>query len=375
MKTWETLHGWKWTSLKIKEDPMEIKAIETEYNGYKFRSRLEARWAVFFDELGIKYEYEEEGFELDDGTRYLPDFHLTDLNMYVEVKGDPDKGEDDIERSKRFVGLDSKIKRLLILANVPSGNGINCHPVYEYIPSIDEYGTVWGFFRFLRSNEGDESEVIFQSLPYELFGVPEKSVLSITMSTLIEKKMKRYGDSVRNSLYDKYREYTGQAIFNAYDEAKSARFEFLKNRKKKERQTAKENINKPLSADKETVDYFALTAKLQKFIDSYRHDQSHVIEEEAKNSFLKRIKELDEMLGKIVEDCLSIKLLPFNENDDYPEGLAVIDFKSTFESYESYVDGKIYSHNGQEIIKKIINECPIRFVAKGAVATFGGALI
>ena len=26
---------------------MEIKAIETEYNGYKFRSRLEARWARF----------------------------------------------------------------------------------------------------------------------------------------------------------------------------------------------------------------------------------------------------------------------------------------------------------------------------------------
>ena len=46
----------------------EIKAIETEYNGYRFRSRLEARWAVFFDAMGIKYEYEPEGFELEDGT-------------------------------------------------------------------------------------------------------------------------------------------------------------------------------------------------------------------------------------------------------------------------------------------------------------------
>ena len=35
-----------------------IKAVQTEYNGYKFRSRLEARWAVFFDTLGIEYEYE-----------------------------------------------------------------------------------------------------------------------------------------------------------------------------------------------------------------------------------------------------------------------------------------------------------------------------
>lgn len=54
-----------------------IKAIETEYNGYKFRSRLEARWAVFFDALGVEYEYEPEGFELPSGKRYLPDFRVT----------------------------------------------------------------------------------------------------------------------------------------------------------------------------------------------------------------------------------------------------------------------------------------------------------
>lgn len=55
---------------------MMIKNIETEYNGYKFRSRLEARWAVFFDAAGIKYEYEPEGFDLGNGLRYLPDFKI-----------------------------------------------------------------------------------------------------------------------------------------------------------------------------------------------------------------------------------------------------------------------------------------------------------
>ena len=65
---------------------MDIKAIETEYNGYRFRSRLEARWAVFFDAAKIKYEYEPEGFELADGTRYLPDFYLPELFTYVEIK-------------------------------------------------------------------------------------------------------------------------------------------------------------------------------------------------------------------------------------------------------------------------------------------------
>ena len=53
-----------------------LKPIETYYNGYRFRSRLEARWAVFFDALGIKWEYEPEGYELPGGIRYLPDFYL-----------------------------------------------------------------------------------------------------------------------------------------------------------------------------------------------------------------------------------------------------------------------------------------------------------
>lgn len=63
-----------------------VKPIETLYSGYRFRSRLEARWAVFFDALGIRYDYEPEGYELDGGERYLPDFWLTDLNMWVEIK-------------------------------------------------------------------------------------------------------------------------------------------------------------------------------------------------------------------------------------------------------------------------------------------------
>lgn len=64
------------------------KAIETEYKGYRFRSRLEARWAVFFDTLGVKWEYEKEGYSLDGGTvRYLPDFWLPQVSLWAEVKG------------------------------------------------------------------------------------------------------------------------------------------------------------------------------------------------------------------------------------------------------------------------------------------------
>lgn len=72
---------------------MSIKPIETRYNGYRFRSRLEARWAVFWDALGIDYEYEKEGFDLL-GIRYLPDFWLATVQMWGEVKpGYPSKDE------------------------------------------------------------------------------------------------------------------------------------------------------------------------------------------------------------------------------------------------------------------------------------------
>ena len=63
-----------------------IKPIETKYNGYKFRSRLEARWAVFFDSTGIIYQYEPEGFDLGRYGWYLPDFYLPQYNAYVEIK-------------------------------------------------------------------------------------------------------------------------------------------------------------------------------------------------------------------------------------------------------------------------------------------------
>ena len=62
-------------------------AIETHYNGYRFSSRLEARWACFLDALGVKYEYEPAGFDLGEAGLYLPDFYLPEQDWYMEVKG------------------------------------------------------------------------------------------------------------------------------------------------------------------------------------------------------------------------------------------------------------------------------------------------
>jgi len=62
-----------------------IKSLPTEYRGVEFRSRLEARWAVYFDEIGIEWFYELEGFALPSGP-YLPDFWLPQVRMWAEVK-------------------------------------------------------------------------------------------------------------------------------------------------------------------------------------------------------------------------------------------------------------------------------------------------
>ena len=104
----------------------QIKAIQTEYQGYRFRSRLEARWAVFFDAMGIQWEYEPEGYALEDGTLYLPDFWLN-INRrmfpgeqksrpgcFVEVKG----FMTDADAHK--IILFSKKQPIIVLGNIPN---------------------------------------------------------------------------------------------------------------------------------------------------------------------------------------------------------------------------------------------------------------
>lgn len=119
-----------------------IKAIPTEYKGYRFRSRLEARWAVFFDACGADWEYEPEGFDLGDGTYYLPDFLLhgvtihhglfkENCDVYVEVKGK--RTDDDARKINRFyeAGVaedpeaDVPSTAILVVGNIPAGRNLD----------------------------------------------------------------------------------------------------------------------------------------------------------------------------------------------------------------------------------------------------------
>ncbi len=134
-----------------------LKAIQTEYKGYKFRSRLEARWAVFLDALGVKWEYEPEGYDLGNGICYLPDFRLYDVTInhgyfkrhctiYLEVKGQ--MNNEDAAKIKRFyeLGYDDEShygeskSAVLVVGNIPEGEDMRELLDYMQDEAYGSYG-------------------------------------------------------------------------------------------------------------------------------------------------------------------------------------------------------------------------------------------
>jgi hypothetical protein len=121
---------------------MTIAAIQTQYNGVLFRSRLEARWAVFFDTLGIKYCYEAEGYSLPSGN-YLPDFYIPNQRwfqhkengLFVEIKGvATDKSHNLLDELALHTGIDCTM-----LGELPYGDSIDREPPETtFTPAIDK---------------------------------------------------------------------------------------------------------------------------------------------------------------------------------------------------------------------------------------------
>lgn len=125
---------------------MDIKPIETVYNGYRFRSRLEARWAVFFDAAGINYQYEPEGFEFQDGTKYLPDFYIPSWDTYVEIK--PITGN--VFNEKAFNLACGLRKNVVLFAGEPFAQHESCGPLIrsQYTTSIYTANGDIGFWAY-----------------------------------------------------------------------------------------------------------------------------------------------------------------------------------------------------------------------------------
>jgi hypothetical protein len=199
------------------------KAIETFYKGYHFRSRLEARWAVFFDTLGLPWKYEDQGFEAKvngETVRYLPDFFLPcrfeEGGIFVEVKGDKNALKKDWEKHANmhdyggilpnFHGSYGENKGLILLSEIPepSSSKAYFHPILQHYKGlVKSYGsfTPYGF------------EVVRQSRLIELLGIdPIHGLDSSDEDWDIDTKQ-----------VHTYKHYPN--VMNAYTAARSARFE------------------------------------------------------------------------------------------------------------------------------------------------------
>ena len=110
-----------------------IKPIETVYNGYRFRSRLEARWAVFFDALKVNYEYEPEGFELPSGNYYLPDFRI---KCYGK------RGSNCAFDKWNLIACESCIHRISNISECTIQTYSNWCDLYDHVNGYDEQLTI-----------------------------------------------------------------------------------------------------------------------------------------------------------------------------------------------------------------------------------------
>lgn len=111
---------------------MKIAAKPTMYRSVQFRSRLEARWAAFFDRAGWKWDYEP--FDLEG---WVPDFVLygADNQVLCEVKPidwiaaapelilyEPDLAKVRSHRTNEY-DYESLKRELLVLGNGPQRVG------------------------------------------------------------------------------------------------------------------------------------------------------------------------------------------------------------------------------------------------------------
>lgn len=97
-----------------------IRPLATKYKGKKYRSRTEARWSIFFDEMKVPFQYEPKVFRTPQGG-YLPDFLLWPGSIaasWIEVKG-PEPIERDYIRAAS-VAAQSRTPLRFLVGSVPT---------------------------------------------------------------------------------------------------------------------------------------------------------------------------------------------------------------------------------------------------------------
>jgi len=99
-----------------------IRAIQTEYAGHWFRSRLEARWAIYLDALGLTWTYEAEGYAMTyngQPVNYLPDFWVKEWKCFMEIKGGILRDEDRLKATALAAMTNKETHGVLMAGGIP----------------------------------------------------------------------------------------------------------------------------------------------------------------------------------------------------------------------------------------------------------------
>ena len=199
-----------------------IKAIETRYKGYRFRSRLEARWAVFFDACGIEWIYEPEGYQLDSGL-YLPDFFLPKVGdgTWIEVKPNADLSDNKDNKIKIVDLVHGTGRQGMIVKGLPL-EGFNGECYWEQPGEYD------GSAYWMQWPEGEDGPYFFCVCPYcERVGIEfdGRGARVCRGGIICDPNVKTWEGIKSKSHEDKcYSAHHPKLVFAA-EKARSARFE------------------------------------------------------------------------------------------------------------------------------------------------------
>lgn len=199
-----------------------MKAIETNYGGHRFRSRLEARWAVFFTNLDLNWDYEPQGFIVGRAFHrarpYLPDFYLPHLGLYIEIKPayadrvDPDG----VSRWEDFAGM--------VATEWDHDRAVmSCGPIPDPL-KLDRYGPPRSFERYGQYGPGvryDEGTYAIGGGDYAWCSCPSGGHFDVQPDA----RGGRIFCGCPRIPDDRYRTGDDLRILNAYAAARAARFE------------------------------------------------------------------------------------------------------------------------------------------------------
>lgn len=145
------------------------KTVLTTFEGVTYRSLTEARWAVFFDALGLTFSYEPEQIRLSSKEIYIPDFFIVDFRAYFEVKPSDNQTISVESRKARILAYDRPELNVWLAAGAPSPKTPNILPLNKWncLVPIDHILATPEWRYWIHEDRRDEKVYWLHSFQYE----------------------------------------------------------------------------------------------------------------------------------------------------------------------------------------------------------------